>query len=351
MKIQSSNYEFTQKRRLKPGYDSAHPISRMNDNAGVCGIDKSEEYCVNFSGKLPNGAAAKSFMEKIMDTRAFNWLTGFAGAHNVAAAALVALFLAGGLRPAITIALPGKKDMEDKIFAAGHSMASALIGFGFSTLITTPIDSGIKFIMKDAKKMQKEDYDKLSISELAEHIRKNNLTPEKIAKKMATKDLSEEAIIKQLQDSEGNALSPNKIAEYVKANNGQIISTRNPKNKFLTIVSSKVDEMNALKHKLATTTDMVEKGKLLGQIRALEKHIGGIETTMHNISEWVIAIPRSMLTIALIPIILKYVFHVEKKKSDAAPQTSVQPQAITDINKMFAASHMKSFKDFAGGNK
>ena len=357
MKIQSSNYEFTHKRRLKPGYDSAHPDSSLNNNAGVCEIDKSKEYCASFSGKLPDTSvtAAKTFMEKIMDTRAFHWLTGFAGAHNVAAAALVGLFLAGGLRPAITIALPGKKDIEDKIYAAGHSMASALIGFGFSTLITTPIDSGIKFIMKDAKKMSQEDYDKLSVDELAEHIRKNNLTPEKIAEKMKTKDLTEEMIVKQLKDSEGKALSPKKIAEFVKANNGQIISTRHPKNKLLTIVSSKVDEVNALKHKLAATTDMVEKGKLLGQIRSLEKHIGGIDTTMHNVSEWVIAIPRAMLTIALIPFILKYVFHVEKKKSDEPKQqAAVQPpvlQTVSDANRTLVANQMKMFKNFVGGNK
>jgi hypothetical protein len=135
-------------------------------------IKNNRGYDVSFSGKLPDESvtAAKTLMEKVMDTRAFNWLTGFAGEHNVAAASFIALFLAGALRPAITISLPGKKDLEDKIYAAGHSMASAVIGFGFSTLITTPIDSGIKFIFKDASKMRKEDYDKLTTKELADKL-------------------------------------------------------------------------------------------------------------------------------------------------------------------------------------
>lgn len=342
MNIQPLNYEFTHKRRLKSGYVSAHPASKGKECAEKC-ENKNRGYNASFSGKLPEGTAAKTFMEKIMDTRAFNWLTGFAGAHNVAAASLIALFLAGGLRPAITISLPGKKDMEDKICAASHSLASAIIGFAFSTLITTPIDSGIKFIMKDASKMKKEDYDKLTVNELAEHIRKNNMTPEKIADKMANETLSKEAILQQLVDSEGKAVTPEKIAEFVKTNNGQIISTRNPNNKFLTIITSKVDEVNALRHQLASTTDMVEKGKLLGQIRNLEKHIGGIETSMHNVSEWAIAIPRAMLTIALIPPILKYVFHVEKKKAAEAKPAEPIAQNITPKTHDMLNISMKNF--------
>lgn len=341
MNIQPLNYEFTRKQRLKSGYVSAHPNSKKYECVENC-ENKNRGYNMSFSGKLPDGSAAKSFMERIMDSRAFNWLTGFSGAHNVAAASLVALFLAGGLRPAITISLPGKKDLEDKIYAAGHSLASAIIGFAFSTLITTPIDSGIKFIMKDARKMRKEDYDKLSVEELADHIRKNNLTPEKIAEKMQSETLSKEAIMQQLVDENGKALNPDKLAEYVKSNNGQIISTRNPKNKLLTIVSNKVDEINKLKHEIATTTNMVEKGKLLGEVRNLEKYIGGIEQSMHNITEWGIAIPRAMLTIALIPPILKYVFHVEKKKPTEVQEPVVQTSTPV-------AMPITSMDNFVGG--
>lgn len=365
MNIQPLNYEFAHRRRLKSGYDSAHPDSSVRDCAEKC-ENKNRGYSAIYSGKSRterSETAAISFNGHVMDTKAFHWLTGFAGAHNVAAAALVGLFLAGGLRPAITISLPGKKDMEDKIFAAGHSLASAIIGFAFSTLITTPIDSGIKFIMKDAGKMRKEDYDNLTVKELAEYIRKDNITPERIAEKMKSDTLSEKEILKQLLNEEGKALKPEELAQYVKDNNGQILPTRHPKNKLLTIVSSKVDEINALRHKLSASVDMVEKGKLLGQIRELENHIGGIEKTMHNITEWGIAIPRAMLTIALIPPILKYIFHVEKKKTEApkteqkqeikneAPKTEQKPEVQQSSSKTASTEPVKSLKDFVGGNK
>jgi len=290
-----------------------------------------------------------------MSTGAFKWLTGFCGEHNVATASLIALFLAGVLRPPITIALPGKKDLEDKIVAASHSLASATIGFGFSTLITTPIDSGIKYIFKDANRMSKEDYNKLSKEELADYIRKNNMTPEKIADKVKTDKLSAEEIIIQLQNSEGRNLSPEKIADIVKTNNWEIISTRNPKNKYLTIISDKIDRINAIKHELATTTDSMKKVQLLSEMRDLEKWIKGIDTSMHNVSEWVIAIPRAMLTIALIPPILKYVFHVEKKKSeDKTPQDTAQDSIVNTIanaNIRVSINNIKHLNDFIGGRK
>ena len=174
MNIKLTNYEFAHKRRLKPEISSEHPNSLMCNSVGLCKENKTRGYNVNFSGSAPkkSEAAAKSLLDKVFKTNAFKWLAGFAGDHNVAASALIALFLAGALRPAVTISLPGKKDTEDKIYAAGHSMASGIIGFAFSTLITTPIDSGIKYIFNDAKKMSKADYKKLSVEELADYIRK-----------------------------------------------------------------------------------------------------------------------------------------------------------------------------------
>ncbi len=311
MNIQPINYNFTRKKRLSREYDPA-PSNRLKDNnAEVCGQKNDKnEYNVNFSGGLHNRseAAAKSFMEKIMDNRAFDWLTGFSGKHNVAASSLIGLFLAGGLRPAITISLPGKKDKEDKIYAAGHSMASGLIGFGFSTLITTPLDSGINYIFKDAKKMRQQDYDKLSKEEIAEYMRKNN---------------------------------------------GEPIQIRKLK-KGLTIVSDKVDEINALKHQLSSVTDFVERGKIYDKIRNLEKVVKGIETSMHNVTEWVIAIPRAALTIALIPPILKYVFHLEKQSKKTVmkqPQQNQTPQNQEDnlqADRFFVTTSMN---DFMGGVK
>ncbi len=382
MLIQRINYEFNRKRRLKPDYGQERLSAQEHNNVKLCGEKYNNRgYNVNFSGNLQSesASAAKTFMEKVMSTKAFNWLTGFAGEHNVAAASLIALFLAGGLRPAITVSLPGDKDMEDKIYAAGHSMASGLIGFGFSTLITTPIDAGIKYIYNDAKKMKLEDYNNLSEEELAKHIRKNNLTPEKIAKKMANDKLSEEEIIKSLKDNKGNNLSAIKIAKYVKKNDGVILPVRKL-NKWFTIVSDKVDEINKLEHELFLENnkkhpkgikkffnEFIEKVgfkhskpapsprsiEILNNIRNLTNHIEGISTSAHNVTEWAIAIPRAMLTIALIPPILKYVFHVQKKSNAPKQNTpQVQEQASTSAADISTVKNsMKTLNKFAGGTK
>ncbi len=349
MKIQPLNLEFTQKRRLKPNYDTSHPMGMQNNNVGLCDKNNDRGYNVSFSGSAPkeSEAAAKTFMERIMKSGAFNWLTGFSGLHNVAAAALVALFLAGGLRPAITISLPGKKDLEDKIYAAGHSLASALIGFGVSTLVTTPIDSGAKYIYDDARKISRADYEKLSEKEIAEYISKNNLRAEDIAEKMATDKLSKEEILNSLKEEDGSFFKSNKLAKYVKENNLEIMPIRKFEN-ALKIVSNKTDKIYQLKHQLSETTDMVKRGKILGEIRDLDNWIKAIDTSTKNVSEWVIAIPRAMLTIALIPPILKYVFHVDSGKNKKAPEVKAEtPQQETNFSAL--QTQAKTIKEFIGG--
>ena len=375
MNIKPLNLEFTQRKRHKSEYDSAyiiHPNAKLRYNVQECGVENNRGYNASFSGSLPNesGAAAKTLMEKIMSTGAFRWLTGFSGAHNVAAAALIGLFLAGGLRPAITISLPGKKDLEDKIYAAGHSMASGLIGFAFSTLITTPIDAGVKYIYDDSKNISIENYNELTKEELAEYIRKNNLTPEDIAGKMKNDKLSEEYIISKLKDSEGKNLKSIEMAAFVKDNKGVIMPIRKlykevikkdkdgkeivvKKYQGLNFIAEHVDKIHELQHKLHLETDMVKKGKLLGEIRNLENWVKGAETTMKNVSEWAIAIPRAMLTIALIPPILKYVFHVEKKKT-AAPepkQVEVTVAATVTPEEKEVQPMKLSMNKFMGGAK
>ena len=424
MEIKLIKSEFTLKKRMKPICDSAHPNSNVCDYGQLC-ENNTRGYNVSFSGKLPiksvtaantleeGEKAAKTLMEKIMNTGAFKWLAGFSGGHNVASASLIALFLAGVLRPPITIALPGKKDLEDKIVAASHSLASATIGFIFSTLITTPIDSGIKHIFENSCRMKFGDYFELSEQELAEQIRKGNITPEKIAELIKSDenysdkdyikefkkyindklekdleeiqknpnkdkikdleaqarafaqkrinnieklaDMSEEDIIKVLQNSDNKNLSPEEIAKIVKENDWKILKTRSPKEKPISIISDKADIINKLKHDLATTTDTVKKSEILSEMRNYDKWIKRIDTGMHNVSEWVIAVPRAMLTIALIPPILKYVFHIEKKKEEnKTPNNENQNLAVQNVvnaNAGQSFNTIKHFNEFVGGKR
>ena len=327
MNIKPLNYNFTHKHRYKSDCEYADP-GVMGKSAGLCGEKRDN---ITFSGSQNNSvAAASSFMEKILKSGAFQWLTKFSGKHNIASSALIALFLAGLLRPAATVALPGKKDKDDKIYAAGHSMASAIVGFIFSTIVTSPLDSGSKYIIQDAQKMSKADFDKLS-----------------------------EAEIRKILADQYN-MSENEIQKCIEENKAEAKIVRKF-DKGLKIITSKTDKLNELKRQLKLTDDAAVKKALGDQIRGLDKHIKAIDTTMHNVVEWVIAVPRAALTIALIPLILKYVFHLEKKKkAQPAPQPETvqaninnnsKPAAVDDSMTTISGFMTKSMKDFSGGQK
>ena len=65
-------------------------------------------------------------------------------------------------------------------------------------------------------------------------------------------------------------------------------------------------------------------------LKALTKKRDAHNVLVKNIPDWVIGVPRAMLTIALIPPILKYVFGLEKKKKPAQQQE----QQVAEAPKM-----------------
>lgn len=175
----------------------------------------------------------------------------------------MSLFLAGALRPATIMALPGDKDKEDKIYASGHSMASGVIGFVASTIITSPWDDAVNNLMDNYK----NHYEKI------------------------------------LDNIENGVSDINKDVPELKY-----------KFKFL-------DEKYGRLVELAKKT--LDKAGTIEQ-KALNRQIDATRLYMKNITDWAIAIPRSILTIALIPPILKYVFGMEKKPKEA-PKPNVEP--------------------------
>ena len=137
MKINSTQRDMTLKEgkfRLRSG--SQH--YREKNNAGVYENNRgySTDYCGSFTGK---SEAAATVMKKggILTSTWFNKLLTCSKKHNVSTSALVALVLAGVLRPAMIMTLPGEKDKEDKIYASGHSMASAILGFIASVILAS----------------------------------------------------------------------------------------------------------------------------------------------------------------------------------------------------------------------
>ena len=270
MKINSVQHDMTLKQGNLGLSSYSQSLREKNKESMYENTGYSTNYCGSFTGKSETAATA---IKKggILTKNWFNKFLEQTYHHNIATSALVALGLAGVMRPATIMALPGKKDKEDKIYASGHSLASAILGFVASTIITSPLDTGIKKLFED---------------------------PEKFGSKKLAKIKRISASLEKRADMRNSA--------------GEII---NRKSREL--------------------------------FKAMNKHKGSLETLAKNLPDWIIAIPRSILTIALIPPILKYVFGVEKKKS--APQT---PQKDNDnMNLKMDFLEKPVFQKFKGGVK
>ena len=254
--------------------------------------DNNRGYSANYNGSFTGKSEAAVNVAKkggIFASKWFNKFLTYTNDHNVATSALVALGLAGVMRPATILALPGKKDKEDKIYASGHSMASAILGFVASVIVTSPLDGAVKKIFGSDGYLKDKD---------------GNIIKDKDGKpRIFSKKLFE-------------------LAEKEKA------------------LEAKANARDAAGKIIDKTARAAYKG--------VKRHRAALETLVKNIPDFVIAIPRSILTIALIPPILKYVFGVEKKKK---PE---QTEAPKDTNNMNTPTKMDfiekpAFKEFKGG--
>ena len=145
-----------------------------------------------------------------------------------------ALILTCIFRPGAIMALPSdKKNKDDKTYAAAHSIASGVISYGISLLITSPISEAFKKIQGDVSAVEK-----------------NSKTETKYIK--------------------------NKDSYLFKL--GDVIN------------------------------------KKTGEVIKKQRNANNAGTYIKKLPEIFIALPRATITIALIPVILKYVFGMEKKK-------------------------------------
>ena len=241
------------------------------------------DYCGSFTGKSEAATTVikKTFADKILSSNWFGKFAKYSNDHNISTSALIALVLAGVMRPATILALPGKKDKEDKVYAAGHSMASGIIGFLVSTAITSPFDESIKKFFGDPDKY---------------------LVVNKESKKAGRK---------------GSKPTLERMKNAIK------------------YLEKKVDTAKTAKY----YEPMLEK---------LTKQTGAMETLAKNIPDWVIGVPRAILTIALIPPILKYVFGVEKKKKPEPPKDNINNN-MENFKMDFIEK--PAFQQFKGGVK
>ena len=250
MKINSIQRDITLKSQASVFHSDSQKLKEKH--ADMYGRGMNTDYCGSFTGK---SEAATSFLDKILKSNWFGKFTQYSSDHNISTSALIALVLAGIMRPAAIMALPGDKDKEDKIYASGHAMASGIIGFIFSTALTMPLDEAVtKMFGKNGEKFARKNK---TFQKLTEQIK--NLEAEEAAKTI----------------SEENA-------------------------------------------------------KLLKNLRAKK---GALKTLVKNIPDWIIGVPRAMLTIALIPQILKYVFGVEKKKKPQEPPKDLANNKMQEQSK------------------
>ena len=113
MKISKLQRDIT----LNQGSSRLHtePQTFREKNKGAYSDNRG--YNADFNGSFTGKSeTAVNTMKKggILASGWFNKLLSFTNDHNVATSALVALGLAGVMRPATIMALPGKKDKEDK---------------------------------------------------------------------------------------------------------------------------------------------------------------------------------------------------------------------------------------------
>ncbi len=234
-------------RSLKQGYHSGNENPAGTEKKYNAGLRENinRGYSVAFSGsgasKKTSEAAAKvfnnlgnTFTDKIFRSDKFKKLVEIFEEKTVVAQALVALAVAGVLRPATNMAMAGKDDREDSMYAAAHAISSAVIGFIVSSLVMAPFDKAFRKIKENPKEY------------LAE-------------RKIMNKDGS----VKKELESLANLLG--------------------------------IEEIGVRK---------LEKSKPYKKISKMAQMIP---------DSIVLGIPKAMLTIALIPPILKYVFGWEKK--------------------------------------
>lgn len=257
----------------------------FKEKNGVCERGYNIGYCGSFTGKSEAAATVikKGFFDKLLASEKFNKFLRYTEEHNVSTSALIALVLAGILRPIVTMALPGKKDKEDKIYASGHAMASGIMGFLVSTAVTSPLDG---------------------------------------------------AITKCIEASE-KAVYTNKLKE------GETLESVNK-------MASKV--FKDMFQKIKDIDDLAEKAAKidLKQAKALRAKQEAMKTLVKNIPDWIIAVPRACLTIALIPPILKYVFGIEKKKKQKNVEQVVEQKVETPQMNFI---DKPTFQAFNGGVK
>ncbi len=93
-------------------------------------------------------------LEKIVSSKGFETVAKFAAEKPAVFNSASSLVLAGALRPATIMLLPGKGEnaKKNKATAAAHAISSAVIGFAITSTVMKPISAGLKKVMGNTEK-------------------------------------------------------------------------------------------------------------------------------------------------------------------------------------------------------
>ena len=161
---------------------------RKITTADKCEIRTQKPTEMNFGGLLSSSTKKQGIvLDRIYKSPIVKKILEFADEQQLVFGAAFALLLTCVLRPGSIMILPGKKNQDDQKYASAHSIASGIIGFAISTIVFTPISSGIKKFGKNA-----ETYIKKFSSDAKKECLKNEkhyLLKDKENLKIATKYL------------------------------------------------------------------------------------------------------------------------------------------------------------------
>lgn len=226
-----------------------------------------------------------------------------AGIYQVFFSAGFALLLTGLLRPATIMALPGqKKNKDDKKYASAQSISSGLIGFVLAFIVSTPISKACENFANS-----------ISGKEFYETDKDGNFKIDKDGKKITKK-----------------------ASLYLK--------NEESKNFFLQDTAT----LEKIYLKFKDDPDKVKKAEK--EIAKLKARNDAAKNYANQAVDILMAAPKAMVTIALLPIILKYVFGLQKKKGNEKNMQPQQTQNYTALNfKSSNNNDRKIFKEFNGG--
>ncbi len=357
MKINNIDYPMTNERYKYKSY-----LDHISQKTSVC-FDKDQsinkERQLNREYKYSGSFTGKEKAAANISSKLLEGLIDACNNHTTIVQNLVALGLALGPRTLAILSLPGKdkNNKENKIYAAGHAWASGLIGFGFSTIVMYPLGEAAKKVREDAQiilsKIEKSNDVKLVTRRLKKLSTEKNpdiekLKPENILEGTSFWDTDPEKYIKKYgvpYDKEfleqfSSIDESGKLSKVIDLNNNvdyeKYYNDYNAKN------LTRENLLKGTKHIKDKFADkflknFVELGKDGEFIKINKKLNFDYVYKAVNMAPdvFIFGVAKAMLTVALIPPILKYVFGLEKNKPTenkalSTPTPNVKTNPILD---------------------